>query len=418
MVLIINNYFRSCIIVLMENRKRISPIVVLVIIYCYLASAGASMTLGTNAYIEFMAAALCWYYFYTNKMLKTNSASIIASILLVASAAYMGHGMGALYCILPALRMSMAVVVLNVKNEVRVCLLQKLSSWYAVLLVIAIIVWLLHFIIPLPHTTTVGDVWWDASGMRVDNYFFFKESDYFETGADTMRRFQGMFKEPGHLGTITALLLICNRFEFQKKENLVFLVTVLLSVSAAAYVLLVLGYLSLRLSERGGKHFIPALLLVIVVILFFMFYNGGDNLVGNMIFSKVTRDEGAIEGRVSLTIYALFESMWATGNDLLFGKSQSLLIEMEDQDVGAGGIVYFVLHGIVGTGILILAYYWVYKSCKSIYGLFVFFIYIITFLQRSYLDWDAFYLPYILGLPYFQEVASLRRQANSISNGH
>ncbi len=399
----------------MENFNKISFIIVLVILYCFLASAGASMTLGTNAYIEFMAALLCWYYFYTNKMIKTSSVSIFSSVLLVAFAAYSVYGMWILFYVQPALRMSMAVVLLNVKSEIRVFLLQKLSSWYAILLVIAIIAWLLHFVIPLPHTSSVGDAWWDASGIRVDNYFFFKEADFVEAGADTMHRFQGMFKEPGHLGTITAFLLICNRFEFHRMENLVFLITILLSVSAAAYVLLVLGYLSLKFSEQGGKHFIPAILLVVVVILFFLSYNGGENLVGNMIFSKVTREEGAVGGRVSLAIYALFENMWATGNDLLLGKSQNLLIEMEDENVGAGGIVYFVLHGILGTGILLLAYFWVYKNCKSRYGFWVFIIYIISFWQRSYLDWDAFYMPYIMGLPYFMGSVSHGQQVKKLS---
>ena len=218
-----------------------------------------------------------------------------------------------------------------------------------------------------------------------------------EYRTDWMQRFQGMFLEPGHMGTITAFFLLINRFAFHKIENWILLIGTLLSLSASAYLLLVLGYMSHMVAGGNARKVLSAVLLIVCMVVFSIFYNDGNNLINELIFEKLTREEGAMESRVSLEVLMLFENMWSTGTDLWYGKGAFLDIE----ENSAGFMLFFVCCGIVGTILLVLAYFSIYYSCKTKYGFFLFLIYMISFLQRTYPYFDAFSLPFILGLPYF-----------------
>jgi hypothetical protein len=116
-----------------------------------------------------------------------------------------------------------------------------------------------------------------------------------------------------------------------------------------------------------------------------------------LIFGKLTREEGAIEGRVTLGVVQILYNMWSTGEDLLLGKG---VFGNDDELLGSGIILFFVQQGIVGTILLFLVYYCIYKSCKSRYGFLFFLLYIISFLQRTYPYWDFFIITFILGLSY------------------
>ena len=292
------------------------------------------------------------------------------------------------------MQLSLAVVLINIKNEWRTELFDKISTWFAILLSISIFAWLIHLFYPLPHTTIIEDSAWNHP-RPIYNYFLFREFDQYDDGPG-FARFQSFFLEPGHLGTIVALFLFANRFDFLKKRNIVFLLAIILSLSASAYVLVGIGSLLYRHSKKSSSKFILGVLFVFAFIFFFTFYNDGDNVVNNLIFGKLTRDEGAIEGRVTLYVIQKFNNMWSTGNDLLFGTG----LFGKDEFLGAGIIIYFVQQGIVGTILLFLVYFCIYKSCKSGYGLLFFFIYLISFSQRTYPYWDFFIIPFILGLSY------------------
>ncbi len=387
----------------MITNKKISGIINLIILYCFLASARACMTFGENLWVEFGAAVICIFYFSSEGAIKFSNSSIIASLLLLVSSIYYIHGGSFAGYVSKAMLVSLAVVLINLKDSWKIELFQTLSKWFGILLGLSIFWWLLHFIIPLPSVITLVD--FGNTQIHTQNYFIFRETLYKEYNTEFLQRFQGMFLEPGHLGTISALFLVINSFDFKKIENCFFLIACILSLSASSYLIVALGYVCYRFTENGNLRLFITLLLLLGVILFFMNYNGGDNYINNFIFSKLTREDGAVEGRVSLSVLSMYENMLNSGNDLFFGKGWQL----EDMDNrGAGIILFFVVTGVFGTVLLILAYYSIYHCSKSRYGLFIFIIYLVSFLQRTYPYWDAFTLPFILGLPFILKNKQLR----------
>lgn len=391
------------------NSNKISYTVILIIFYCLLASAGASVTFGSNFFVEYGAAVICLLYFVSKNAIKITNASFFASVMLIIAIVFTIRGGNLAGYIGKILTVSLAVVLLNIDIIWRVELFKKLSNWFAILLAISIVAWVIHFVIPLPHSTYVEDSAWGGS-RRILNYFLFRE---FDADRDAnIRRFQAFFLEPGHLGTIVAFFLAFNRFDFKKKKNIVFIISTILSLSASAYFLVALSYIFYKYSERNAKRIIVAVVFLTALIVFFMNYNGGDNVVNELIFGKLTRETGAIEGRVSLEVLATYKDMWETGSNLFWG----LGVFSGKETLGAGFILYFVQHGLIGSLLVILAFYFIYRCCKSRYGFYLFVVYIVSFLQRTYPFLDAFSFPFILGLPFVfvennhKEMYKLNRQ--------
>ena len=381
----------------MVQSKKIKPVIVLIIFYCFLASAGASMTLGHNPWVDFFAAIICFAFFSSKKAIKVTNGTATASFLLLISSMYTIHGGSIAGYIAYAMEVSLAIVLLNLKHEWRIELLEILNKWFAVLLVLSIATWFVHLLIPLPHSSRVVDVCYSANGITINNYFFFKETMVVESGVADFQRFQGMFMEPGHLGTIVAFFLIVNCFDFKKRECIVFLVTILLSLSAAAYVITALGYALFKFTESGAKRIIVSALVLLVLVLVASLYNGGDNPINNLVFGKLTREGGLMESRTSFSVLTMFSNMLGSGGtDLLFGYGANV-----EGEGSAGFIYFFVCNGIIGCVLLFAAYHSIYRSCRTRYGLIVFIIYLVSFLQRTYPHWDAFSFPFILGLPFF-----------------
>ena len=58
-----------------------------------------------------------------------------------------------------------------------------------------------------------------------------------------INRFQSVFLEPGHLGMISALLLYVDGYRLKRSEGVILCVSILISLSLAAYMLLLVGFL-------------------------------------------------------------------------------------------------------------------------------------------------------------------------------
>lgn len=370
-----------------------SPLIILLIFYCMLDSAHAIVSFNIGIWADIIVAFICFLYFNSIRAIKVTSSTILASVILIIGALFYQHG-GKYYVYIGILlQISLALVLIDLKDQWRVEIFDKISKWFAILLSVSIFVWLIHLFLPLPHTTVIEESAWNIS-RPLYNYYFFQEFDPNEGGFG-FARFQAFFLEPGHLGTIVALFLFADHYDFFKKRNVIFIIAVIISLSASAYVLVAVGYILYKYSRNKSSQFLLGILFVVFFIWFFAEYNGGDNAINNLIFGKLTREEGAIEGRVTFKVIQVFNNMWSTGDDLLFGKG----VFGEDL-FGAGFFLFFVQQGIIGTILLIFVYFNIYKSCKSSYGFLFFLLYIISFLQRTYPYWDFFIITFILGLSY------------------
>ena len=133
--------------------------------------------------------------------------------------------------------------------------------------------------IPLPHYYS------DTS-----DYYSHEVYYLFIVGANNileelLPRFCGMFLEPGHIGSTCCLLLFINRFNFRDKSNYIYLLSIIFSLSLAAYCLLFIG-LCLHFFLKG-VHIIKYILFmgVLAGILYILglTYNDGDNILNEKI---------------------------------------------------------------------------------------------------------------------------------------
>lgn len=370
----------------------------IIVFYCFLSSARACMTLGDNAYVDMVLSVIAlmilpgYYYEHTFKR-------SIAAFFLVVAAMYTMHGTWLLSAY--AAQFFMVLIpaqLIFLKRRYQVELFNTLSKWYAVLLAASCVWWILWLLgAPLPHSTTGKLIWENGSyGYAIENYYLFRNTidlNPYLSPID-IYRFNGFFLEPGHIGTITCVFLFANKYDFTRKINIIFLVIIIVSLSAAAYLLAVVGYCLYRYSRDGLRVVMPILAIIGAIVLAAQ-YNGGDNIINNMVFAKFTRENGAIDGRFSAETLNLW-NQYLMSDQLIQGMG---VVEIHQS---AGFKVYLIMFGLLGASLVLMAYWSIVKVNDSRLGRFMFVLLVFSFIQRVYCFWDAFLDPYILGMAYLK----------------
>lgn len=123
-------------------------------------------------------------------------------------------------------------------------------------------------------------------------------------------RFNSIFDEPGYVGTICALFLLCD-FDLNKRCNKIFFCTGILSFSLAFWVLFIF---TLLIKSKSYKNI--AVLSFILLIIHFCFYE----ILETVIYSRLSFENGHISGdnRIAYNFEKAFDSFW-NSNNLLFG---------------------------------------------------------------------------------------------------
>ena len=184
------------------------------------------------------------------------------------------------------------------------------------------------------------------------NYYFFLIDD---RGMFTIiPRFQSIFVEPGHLGTMTALLLFTQIGKWKKWYNISLLIATLISFSLAAYGILV-PILFLGQWMRGNnivkKAFLSIMVLAVITVGSF-YYNNGDNLLHNLIMVRLEVNDGELAGdnRVTDDFKADYESLLQS-SDVLTGR------ERNKEEFGNSGYRVFIYdYGLIGLFLLFSFY--------------------------------------------------------------
>jgi len=210
---------------------------------------------------------------------------------------------------------------------------------------------------------------------------------------DNFFRFQSVFTEPGHLGTISAILLYVNRYELKRKSVLVIFISVLLSLSFAAYVLAGLGYLICIIAK--SKNFYKTILKIgivttLVFVLGLYYYERHpDSIFSIVVLSRFGFGDGitateALEGRTR-GINHFYETQFLTSTrSFLWGanltESQHFVL------FGRGGVnsyrVFLIQNGIIAMILLLLMYFSIVAIAPSKLGFGLLFLCSMSFLQR------------------------------------
>ena len=251
---------------------------------------------------------------------------------------------------------------------------------------ISLIGWFLYLAgIPLPHYYS------DTTDFYTHEVYYL-----FIAGADNileelLPRFCGMFLEPGHVGSTCCLLLFINRFNFKDKSNYIYLLSIIFSLSLAAYGLLFIG-LCLHYLLKGVHVLKYILFLGVLACAFYIFgltYNNGDNIFNEKILSRLMFVDGELSGnnRTSMLFDAYYED-WLKHGDLINGYGRKAYGDgTESTNILHGCASYkrfFFINGIIGF-ILVSILYWSlfykYRSNQT-WGFLV--LYVICNMIRDY----------------------------------
>lgn len=294
-----------------------------------------------------------------------------------------------------------SVIILLRKRDQVLCI-DFITKWFAVLMVPCIITYALvqtNMLSPIGTVRLNHDSFYALSYVIRENYIFYVYSDFYGI------RFNGPFIEPGHLGMMSAFLLFANGFDIKRKENVVIMLTLVLTWSLAGYVLALVGYIFTMYDQRKIqlKQVISFLVVVVIIFLYANFYNDGDNLLNELIFSRLESDEEkGISGnnRVDNEVMLYFYSLFLNEKLLLFGYGNDMYDWLASNRHGGTGIyMYAVRFGLVGS-IAAMAFYLLYAlfhKTKSIAFLFVIFV-LSLFWQRSYPFWFSWIICFVYGI--------------------
>lgn len=298
-------------------------------------------------------------------------------------------------------RILFVIVLICTPLELMKLFLRQIIKVTAFLILISLIFWVFYLIgIPLPHYSVETNNYYDHTV-----YYFFILNG---SANQILPRFAGLFLEPGHLGSTACMLLFLNGVDLRKWENKVFIVAVILSLSLAAYGLLI-GCIALYFIAKSKYGFIklfPYVGILALLVLFFSQYNGGNNPVNEKILMRLVIEDGEISGnnRTSMVFDNQYDR-YVTSSDVLLGKGRSVI----ERSVGASVLYgtaswkrYFFIRGYVGCAILLLFLFYYAMSYNSMYGWSFLIIYLVCNAIRDYPIDELWLYLIIIAMPIFK----------------
>lgn len=247
----------------------------------------------------------------------------------------------------------------------------------------------LSSVISLPFPHTVVD-YYDKTSVPTKylNYFF-----SYVISQNGLYRLCGFFNEPGYFGTIIALILIVDKINLRKRENIILFIAGCLTLSMAFFLLLLI-YLALYSYEKKW----PIILLVLLLVSYFLFLPmiaSTNTPIGNLI-QRFNFVQGVFVGdnRSTVLLDSTFESV-LSGPNRFFGEGYGYWAYVRTWGTSSYKS-YFVDFGIIGF-ILMYGIY-VLSAIKKGRGYLNCLFYIIVFFTSVYQRPNIFNLLYYLVL--------------------
>lgn len=303
--------------------------------------------------------------------------------------------LGPSYALLTLFSYLPASLIFMLDRDKQKSLLTFLTKWLAIILGSALIAYIAHWFVSLPH------FFFHPTGTEnypgFDNYFVFLTSEYYGEGSD-IGRFSGPFIEPGHQALICVFLMFANRFDFKRQPWLwVLLVSIFFSLSLAGFVLLLLGLVMIKLRNirtmiglsfiiGGGWAFVTTV------------WNGGDNPFNLMVVSRLEYDDkkGIVGNNRTIKQTDFYFDQCIADGTIWTGvktqKAESLKIR------GAGYKIFLLRYGVIGAlFVLVLYSMLINPKCNRRYAVcFLIFVFL-SFLQRAYPGWYGWLASFVLG---------------------
>ncbi|MCM1295740.1 MAG: hypothetical protein NC311_09380 [Muribaculaceae bacterium] len=301
------------------------------------------------------------------------------------------------------LRVIIIGILLTLDNENRVRCFRYITKWFALLMIPSLI---MYWVVQLTHIPPLGILILGNNAIEsvVEysiryNYLFYAYSSFYGI------RFNGPFLEPGHLGMISAFILTVNHFDLKNKYNFIIFVALLHTFSLAGYVLAFIGFWLVRYYDGKLKlqHLVLYIGFFLGFFLFSMLYNGGDNLITELIFDRLQLDnEKGFSGnnRSGELMAYYYLQMWNDPHLLFYGYDAVSYDAMIGSGLGGSGYTKFVVqHGLLGVIIASLFYLlYLLKSTNKKFALLLFIFVVCMFWQRCYFMWLSWIICYAYGI--------------------
>lgn len=190
-----------------------------------------------------------------------------------------------------------------------------------------------------------------------DNYYFFLVDDRFNL--QLIPRFCSVFIEPAQLGMTCVTLLFPQAGKWHTLRCRILFLALLMSFSLAAYACLV--FMLFAVAWMKGKAVLGKIILLGTIVLSIgvtaMFYNRGDNLVNQLIVSRVMLDEnGEMEGNNRATgLFVKEYDKFIASGEVLFGRGHESLEKFGFGN--AGYRVYIYCYGLISVVFLLLMFW-------------------------------------------------------------
>ncbi len=291
-----------------------------------------------------------------------------------------------------------SVILILTSLKTKAFILKFLTKAIQLTIFISIMGWIMFFIgIPLPHYLDTSDPYYTHEVFYLFNLNFSPDQ--------IVPRFAGVFLEPGHLGTMCIFLLYINKFKLKSVGNITLLLGALLSLSLAAYGLLVIAFSIYLINiKKVFWLFIFGILFGFGWVISANYLNG-DNIMYQFIYHRFEFENGEMVGNNRTSSYFDSEySKYCSTERVITGMGQDAFGSEKNASnnitIGCAGYKrYFFIRGIIGSMLTILfliGYYWMYRS-KYSFGFLI--VYIIANFIRDYPLKPIWLFLFIMAIP-------------------
>lgn len=221
-------------------------------------------------------------------------------------------------------------------------------------------------------------------------------------------RFNSLFCEPGHLGMILAFLIFIRGYNFKDFKTIILILSLILTLSLAGYILLALGYVfrSLQFNiKKTVKYCFLFLFAISISLIVVRNINGGNNVINDLIVDRLAFDEetGTIAGdnRVSGHTDLIFEEV--PFYSFFFGLDDDSFDMLRGESIkGAGYKIFILKNGLLGVILTFLLYvFFASYSRNRLLAWLLLFLVSINFLQRAYPFWSSQIFIFITAMSVF-----------------
>jgi len=354
-----------------------------------------------------------WFLFTSPFWDFKNSKKLLAAVLLILIYIYrtiINEG-NFNYYLFEIMSSFTIIPIILLKSKYQLDLLNKFQNTLSIVLLVSLVFWVGHLLgIDLPSTSlTFGTI--ERVGGIDDQYTFANHYLYLVNQGSlfndsgflpSFMRFSSVFLEPGYLSIIIVFLLFINGFDLRDKRNIIYLLTIIATVSLAGYLMIIIAYIAhvLQKSRNRWLSLVGFFLLIIISSAFFKEYNGGNNFINKGIIERLEYDQvtGNIAGynRTTENFDYAFDRFWGSANIVTgYGEERQKAIDSG----GVGYKIYLMQYGLIGLFLFILYLVLIAKVGNNYRSYILLLLYIIMFARgHGTMFYSAFMLTYICGV--------------------